>query len=46
MPCGIADAGVTSLTAELGREVSVTDALPVVEALLPGLVAAYARSRD
>ncbi|MEO6500726.1 MAG: lipoyl(octanoyl) transferase LipB [Jatrophihabitantaceae bacterium] len=46
VPCGIADAGVTSLTAELGREVSVTDALPVVEALLPGLVAAYARSRD
>ncbi|HEX8079597.1 MAG TPA: lipoyl(octanoyl) transferase LipB [Jatrophihabitans sp.] len=46
VPCGITDAGVTSLTAELGREVSVTDALPVVEALLPGLVAAYARSRD
>jgi lipoyl(octanoyl) transferase len=46
VPCGIADAGVTSLTAELGREVNVADALPVVEALLPGLVAAYARSRD
>ena len=46
VPCGITDAGVTSLTAELGREISVTDALPVVEALLPGLVAAYARSRD
>ena len=46
VPCGIADAGVTSLTAELGREVSVTDALPVVESVLPGLVAAYARSRD
>jgi lipoyl(octanoyl) transferase len=46
VPCGIADAGVTSLTAELGREVTVADALPVVEALLPGLVAAYARSRD
>ncbi|HEX8305882.1 MAG TPA: lipoyl(octanoyl) transferase LipB [Jatrophihabitans sp.] len=46
VPCGIADAGITSLTAELGREVSVADALPVVEALLPGLVAAYARSRD
>jgi len=46
VPCGIADAGVTSLTAELGRQVSVADALPVVEALLPGLVAAYARSRD
>ncbi len=46
VPCGIADAGVTSLTAELGRNVSVADALPVVESLLPGLVAAYARSRD
>jgi len=46
VPCGIADAGVTSLTAELGREVTVADALPVVESLLPGLVAAYARSRD
>ncbi len=46
VPCGIADAGVTSLTAELGRDVSVADALPVVESLLPGLVAAYARSRD
>jgi lipoyl(octanoyl) transferase len=46
VPCGIADAGVTSLTAELGRQVRVVDALPVVEARLPGLVAAYARSRD
>jgi lipoyl(octanoyl) transferase len=46
VPCGIADAGVTSLTAELGRPVRVVDALPVVEARLPGLVAAYARSRD
>ena len=31
MPCGIADAGVTSLTAELGREVTVSDVLPSVE---------------
>ena len=46
VPCGIADAGVTSLTAELGREITVADALPVVEAVLPSLVAAYARSRD
>jgi lipoyl(octanoyl) transferase len=46
VPCGITDAGVTSLTAELGREVTVPDVLPVMEALLPGLVAAYARSRD
>jgi lipoyl(octanoyl) transferase len=34
VPCGIADAGVTSLTAELGREVTVADALPAVEARL------------
>ena len=31
VPCGIPDAGVTSLTAELGRPVRVADALPVVE---------------
>jgi lipoyl(octanoyl) transferase len=40
--CGITDAGVTSLTAELGREVTVAQALPVVEARLPALTAAYA----
>ena len=27
VPCGISDAGVTSLTAELGRQVSVADVL-------------------
>lgn len=32
VPCGIRDAGVTSLTAELGRRVTVAEALPVVEA--------------
>ncbi|WP_323790947.1 lipoyl(octanoyl) transferase LipB [Nocardioides sp.] len=31
VPCGIADAGVTTLTNELGRRVGVTDVLPVVE---------------
>jgi lipoyl(octanoyl) transferase len=31
VPCGITDAGVTSLTQELGRSVRVSDALPVVE---------------
>jgi lipoyl(octanoyl) transferase len=31
VPCGIRDAGVTSLTAELGRRVTVEDALPIVE---------------
>jgi lipoyl(octanoyl) transferase len=31
VPCGIADAGVTSLTAELGRPVSVAQVLPDVQ---------------
>jgi lipoyl(octanoyl) transferase len=42
VPCGIADAGVTSLTRELGREVTVADALPVIEARIDELTAAYA----
>jgi lipoyl(octanoyl) transferase len=31
IPCGIADAGVTSLTAETGTPVTVADLLPVIE---------------
>jgi lipoyl(octanoyl) transferase len=31
VPCGISDAGVTSLTRELGRRVSVADAIDAVE---------------
>jgi lipoyl(octanoyl) transferase len=38
VPCGIADAGVTSLSEELGRDVTVADALPVVERHLPALL--------
>jgi len=30
VPCGIADAGVTSLSQELGREVTITEVLPAV----------------
>jgi lipoyl(octanoyl) transferase len=37
VPCGIRDAGVTSLSAELGRPVTVADVLPVVERHLPTL---------
>jgi lipoyl(octanoyl) transferase len=37
VPCGIRDAGVTSLTAEVGRPVPVADVLPVVERHLPTL---------
>ena len=39
VPCGIRDAGVTSLTAELGRPVTVAEVLPVVERHLPTLFA-------
>jgi lipoyl(octanoyl) transferase len=38
VPCGIADAGVTSLTAELGRRVSVEDVIgPVADAVCDAL---------
>ncbi len=37
VPCGIADAGVTSLSAELGRDIGVNEALPIVEKHLPTL---------
>jgi lipoyl(octanoyl) transferase len=37
VPCGIADAGVTSLTSELGRDVTVDEVLPLVERRLPAL---------
>jgi lipoyl(octanoyl) transferase len=40
VPCGIADAGVSSLSYELGREVSVSEVLPFLERRLPGLVSA------
>ena len=44
VPCGIADAGVTSLTAELDRQVTVAEVLPIVENHLPVLVAAELES--
>ncbi len=37
VPCGIADAGVTSLSRELGRDVTVAEAIPAVERNLPAL---------
>jgi lipoyl(octanoyl) transferase len=39
VPCGISDAGVTSLSAELGRDVTVAEVLPFVEAHLDELLA-------
>jgi lipoyl(octanoyl) transferase len=39
VPCGISDAGVTSLSAELDRDVPVTEVAPVVERHLAELLA-------
>ncbi len=38
VPCGIKDASVTSLSRELGRDVTVSEVLPVVERHLPELL--------
>ncbi|UGY91018.1 lipoyl(octanoyl) transferase LipB [Streptomyces gobiensis] len=38
VPCGIRDAGVTSLSGELGRNVPVAEVLPVVEKHLRGVL--------
>jgi lipoyl(octanoyl) transferase len=38
VPCGISDAGVTSISAELGRRVTVADAIAVVERRLGTLL--------
>jgi lipoyl(octanoyl) transferase len=48
VPCGIADAGVTTLSRELGRAVTVDDVLPLVEHHLRDLLAwsPYERSAD
>jgi lipoyl(octanoyl) transferase len=44
VPCGIVDAGVTSLSRELARPIGVEDVLPLLEAALPSLSAAPARA--
>src|SRR5690348_16930954 len=48
VPCGITDAGVTSLSAELGRDVTVADTLEPVRARLTELLAwqPYERTPD
>jgi len=43
IPCGIPDAGVTSLSKELGRDVPVAEVLPIVERHLPTILADAAR---
>jgi lipoyl(octanoyl) transferase len=45
VPCGIVDAGVTSLSAELGRTVPIAEALPLVEARLPALLTGSSPNR-
>jgi len=40
VPCGIADAGVTSLSAEVGRTVPVAEVLPVAERQLAAVLGA------
>ena len=40
VPCGIADATVTSLSAELGRDVTTDEALPLLERALPAVAGA------
>ncbi len=48
VPCGISDAAVTSLSQELGRDVTVAEALPVVQRHLATLLAwrPYRRTTD
>jgi lipoyl(octanoyl) transferase len=46
VPCGIRDAGVTTLSRELGRTVTVEEMLPIVERHLPLLVAAKGAATD
>ena len=38
VPCGISDAGVTSLSAELGRDVTTEEAMPYVERRMAGVL--------
>jgi lipoyl(octanoyl) transferase len=48
VPCGIADAGVTTLSRELGRDVPVTEVLPVLQRRLTEVLAwePYAATPD
>jgi lipoyl(octanoyl) transferase len=46
VPCGITDAGVTSLTAETGRSITVDDVLPVVRRELDRVLAVVLRAQD
>ncbi|WP_344689388.1 lipoyl(octanoyl) transferase LipB [Blastococcus jejuensis] len=45
IPCGIVDAGATSLTAELGRDVPVAEVIDAVEAAMRNILTATAAVR-
>ena len=45
VPCGISDAAVTSLSAETGRQITVTDALPIAERELARVLGATSVTR-
>ena len=45
VPCGISDASVTSLSAEVGRRITVTDVLPAVEHQLARVLGATSVQR-
>jgi lipoyl(octanoyl) transferase len=45
VPCGISDAGVTSLSLEAGRPITVADVLPVAERLAPEVLGRYLERR-
>jgi lipoyl(octanoyl) transferase len=34
IPCGISDAGVTSMTEELGREITISQIMPDLEVMI------------
>lgn len=45
VPCGISDAGVTSLSRELGRDITVAEILPITERHLADVLDAHSHSR-
>ena len=46
IPCGIRNSGVSSLSAELGRDVTVAEVLPVVERHLSKVLAAVPAGKE
>ena len=46
IPCGIADAGVTTLSWELGRDVTVSEVLPLAQAHLDAILSPVTRTLE